>query len=101
MLALSTSPQEIVGNALSSNSLYKIYSLYVSNITSSSVQFSMGISRNSGTLFYLAYQVVVPANSSIVAITKDSGVYLNETDSLKVLAAGTGLQAVCSYEIIG
>jgi hypothetical protein len=43
----------------------------------------------------------VPANSALIAISKDANIYLEEGDALNVIASANNLQAVCSYEIIG
>ena len=49
----------------------------------------------------MAANVVVPATSSVLIITKDNGVYLNEGDTLR-LTAGTisSIEAICSYEVV-
>jgi len=50
----------------------------------------------------LAVNVTVPGNSSLVLLSKDSSVYLEEGDYL-YLSAGTinAIHATCSFEVIG
>lgn len=102
VLALTTTPTDIVTNASSSNTVVKINNLVVSNIngtTSATVNVSV---YRSTTEFKLAHLVSVPAGSSLVAIDKATSIYLEEGDTVRVTAsANSFLQAVCSYEIIG
>lgn len=50
----------------------------------------------------LAVNVTVPGNSSLVLLSKDSSVYLEEADYLYI-SAGTAnaIHATCSFEVIG
>lgn len=98
--AVSNSTTAIVSNASSSNQLYKIYSLSVANITTNNVSVIVDLYRSS-TPYRLAGNISIPANSTMVIITKDNGVYLNEGDSLRLTAgSNSSLEAVCSYEVI-
>ena len=56
---------------------------------------------SSSTSFYIAHTISVPADSTLVVISKDSSVYVGENDLLRI-AAGTAsqLDAVMSYEEI-
>ena len=50
---------------------------------------------------YLAKTVSVPADATLVVIDKNMGLYLMESDILKIQASAAGdLSAVCSYEEI-
>lgn len=97
----TTTPTDIVSNGAGSGQLYKIDSLVISNIngvTAANVTASL---YRSAVEYRIAYQIVVPAAGSLVVIGKDTMLYLEEGDTLR-LTAGTNsyLQAVCSYEII-
>ncbi len=50
----------------------------------------------------LAVNVTVPGNSSLVLLSKDSSIYLEEADYL-YLSAGTtnAIHATCGFEVIG
>ena len=89
----------IVTNS-SSNQLFKIYSLTLCNVSSSNVTATVDIYRSS-VAYRTAANLVVPATSSVLVISKDNGVYLNEGDTLR-LTAGTvsSIEAVCSYEVV-
>ena len=102
VLAVTTSnSNSIVTNASGSNSVVKINSLILSNINGSSATDSNVAISRSGTLYYIAYTVSVPADASLVAISKDANIYLEEGDELRIWAASNSyLHAVCSYEII-
>jgi len=90
----------IVTNSSSSNQLFKVYSLNLCNVSSSNVTATVDIYRSS-VAYRMAANIVVPATTSILVISKDNGVYLNEGDALR-LTAGTvsSLEAVCSYEVV-
>ena len=98
--AISNSTSAIVTNSSGSNQLYKIYSLSIANITTNNVTVIVDLYRSS-VPYRMAGNISVPANSTMVMITKDNGVYLNEGDSLRLTAgANSSLEAVCSYEVI-
>lgn len=102
VLSVGTSSSgSIVTNASSSNAVVKINSLIVANIHGSSTyDINIAIFRSS-TLFYIASTVAVPADASLVAISKDANVYLEEGDELRIWSNASGvLHATCSYEII-
>jgi hypothetical protein len=100
-LILTTSNQDIVTNAASSGKVYKINSLIVSNVNgSAAAQVTASIIRSS-TAYMLASTIYVPANSTLVIISKDMTIYLEEGDVLRIIASANNyLHAVASYEII-
>lgn len=104
-LPLTTTAQAIVSNAASSGKVFKINSLYVSNIDGSGAQ-ELTVSLYSeddigGTASSIVSTVSVPADSTIVVIDKNSSIYLEEDKSIGALAAGNSdLVAICSYEEI-
>ena len=99
--SVTTSATAIVTNSSGSNSVYKLDTLILSNINgSASATVQIGLVRSS-TTYYLAYNVTVPAGSTFVPIDKSVSVYLQEGDSLTLLAsANSYIQAICSYEAI-
>ena len=49
----------------------------------------------------LAHTVSVPADASLVVLSKDTALYLEENDTIRLTASANGdLQAICSYEEI-
>lgn len=99
--SVGTSATAITTNAAASGKVYKINSLIVSNIDGvNAADITVDVYRSS-TSYYLAKAITVPAAASLVVISKETAVYLNEGDALRCLASADGdLQAVCSYEII-
>lgn len=101
LMAVTTSQTSIVSNASNSNSVVKINSLIVANIQGSSAYDVNIVVNRGGTSYYLAYTISVPADASLVAISKDSNIYLEENDSLQIWSnANSVIHATCSYEII-
>lgn len=99
--AVTTSAVALVTNASSSGKILKINSLSVANISSSAATINVDVYKNQTTAYRLAYTITVPANATLVIISKDTSIYLEENDSLRVTAsANTALEAVCSYEEI-
>jgi hypothetical protein len=95
------SSSNVVTNASGSNTVVKINSLVVTNTDSANnIGITAGVLRSS-IVYKVASNISIPANSSLVAISKDANIYLEEGDALNVIASANNLQAVCSYEIIG
>jgi hypothetical protein len=81
--------------------VYKINSLIVSNIDGvNTATVTVDLFRSSVS-YAIASTIAVPADTTLVVISKDMGIYLEEGDAIRCLASATGdLQALCSYEII-
>ena len=96
---ITTSATAFVTNSPASGEVYKINSLYVSNIDGTvSADLSLDLFRSS-VAYHLTSTLVVPADTSIDVLTKT--IYLEEGDSLRCTASVNGdLQLICSYEII-
>jgi len=99
--SITTTATAITTNSAASNKLYKINSLIVSNVDgTNNADVSVDIFRSS-TSYYIARTITVPADATLVVVSKDMGIYLEEGDSIRCLASADGdLQAICSYEII-
>jgi len=99
-VAITTGSQAVL-NSSSSGQIYKINSLLVSN-TSASLNYTVDVYiTRSSVNYYFARSIVVPAAASLVVISKDSSVYLEEGDFIQVIAgAANVLDCICSYEII-
>lgn len=83
-----------------SGNVIKINSLNISNISSSAQTITVDLYRSS-VAYKIAYQITVAAYSTLVVLTKDNGVYLMESDALRLTAGSNStLQGVCSYEVI-
>ena len=101
VLAVTTSASAIVTNSAASNKVFKINSLIVSNIDgTNAADITVDLFRSS-TAYLLASTITVPADATLVVISKDNPIYLEEGDALRCLASANGdLQAICSYEEI-
>jgi|TARA_B100000925_G_scaffold287582_1_gene267119 hypothetical protein len=97
--AIGTSPTAIVSNSSSSNKVFKVNALYISNVDgTASATVNVDVFRSS-TAYHLAKTVLIPADSSLDVLTKS--IYLEEGDSLRLTAsAASDLEGVCSYEEI-
>lgn len=101
VLDVGTSASTITSNSSSSGQVYKIGSLIVSNIDGTNdADITVDLFRNS-TSYKIANTIRVPADSTLVLISKDNPIYLEEGDSIRCTGSTSGdLQAICSYEII-
>lgn len=101
-MAVTTIPTAIVTNSSSSNAVYKINTIVISNISGTTTgSINVDVYKNQATAYRLAYQVPVAANTSFSPIDKGLIVYLEENDSIRLTASANSLlEAVCSYEAI-
>ncbi len=101
---ISQTPTAIVNNAASSGKIFKINSLIISNIDgTNAADFNAQLRTSSGGVIsgYFAKTIAVPADSTLVVISKDTSVYLEEDQSIWIYASVAGdLSAICSYEEI-
>tara|TARA_R110000803_G_scaffold14517_1_gene40339 strand:- start:953 stop:1318 length:366 start_codon:yes stop_codon:yes gene_type:complete len=99
--AVGTSATAITTNSAASGQVYKINSILVANIDgTNAADITVDLFRGS-TAYRLASTVSVPADSTLVVVSKDTAVYLEEGDAIRCTASAAGdLQALCSYEII-
>lgn len=95
--AIGTSYSTLVTNSSSSGKLYKINSINVANMSSNNVGVYVEVVR-SGTAYSLANNITVAASSTLVVVTKDNMVYLNEGDSIRAKASASSIDVVISYE---
>jgi len=97
--AVGTSASAIVTNSSSSNKVFKVNALYISNIDgTNSATVNVDLYRSS-TAYHVAKTVAVPADTTLDVISKP--LYLEEGDAIRLTAsAASDLEAVCSYEEI-
>jgi hypothetical protein len=81
--------------------VYKINSLVVANIDgTNAADITVDLFRSS-VAYRIASTISIPADTTLVVISKDMGMYLEEGDAIRCTASVAGdLQALCSYEII-
>jgi len=94
----------LVNNPDSSNSVVKINSVVITNVTSSVANCTVAINTTAagnGINYRIAYNIYVPPNSSLQLVDKGNFLYLTENTSL-VVTSGTAssLEYVAVYETI-
>ena len=101
----TTNATLVVENVASSGKVFKINSLIVSNVDGSSaadITVSLYSEDNiGGTATEIVSTVSVPADASLVVISKDTSIYLEEDKSIGATASvANDLKVVCSFEEI-
>lgn len=98
---LVTGGVDIIENPAASGKVFKINSLIVANINGTSnadVTISFVDATGPATR-KLASTISVPANASLIVISKDTAIYLEEGDKITGIASADGdLTATVSYE---
>lgn len=97
---VTTSATAILTNAVSSNQVHRVNVLYVTNLGASDATVTVDLYRSS-----VSYKVInavpVPVGAPLVAIGKDTSIYLEEGDALRISSNTAGvLQFVLSYEVM-
>lgn len=108
-LAVTATTNAIVSNPASSNKVFKINMLTVTNIDgTAAADVTVDVQLNasspmSAVAYKLASTISVPADSTLVVISKETALYLPEDAGIRVygaLGVAGDLEAVCSYEEI-
>ncbi len=92
----------LTGLTPASGSVNKITGLIVSNTTASAAYATVGVGNNatfgSATVIgYLAYQISVPANASLIVVDKTTDLYITENQSVGVTS---GTASALTYTAI-
>ena len=97
--AVGTAATAIVSNPAASGRVYKINSLVIANIEGTvAADITVDLFRSS-VAYRIASTITVPADASLVVISKENSIYLQEGDALRCTAsAASRLEAVCSFE---
>lgn len=99
-LAVGTSYANVVQNPSSSNTLYKVNSLILTNACTATIYVSLQLNQ-AGTNTSITANVGAPPNASLVLLGKDTQIYLLENNSLQINASSASyVTAVCSWEQI-
>lgn len=99
--ALGTALTAVLTNSAASNYVYKVNTIMVSNVDGTN-DVTVRVSFNdSGTARYLAYDIDCIAKTTLIVLSKDQAIYLEEGDSISASATVAGdAQIVISYEAI-
>jgi|2_EtaG_2_1085320.scaffolds.fasta_scaffold65933_2 hypothetical protein len=99
--AVTTINTAIVTNQANSGTIVKLNTLLASNIDGTNDADVTATIKIGGTEYNIASTVTVPADATVILISKDTGLYMEEDTELSLQASANGdLKAVCSYEII-
>ena len=99
--ALSTTlTTEILANGSSSGKVFKVNNILVANIDgTNSADASVAITKSGGSPIMIASTIAVPADSTLVVVDKDTGLYLEEGDNIEAGAsAASDLTITINYE---
>ena len=100
--SLTLGSQLVTQNVSNSQNLIRINSVTACNKSSTATGVSLYVNVG-GNNYYIAYELAVPANSSVVLVDKNSAVYLMENNYLYAeVTTGGGNTAdfVISYDTI-
>ena len=95
----------LTGLTPAAGTVNKIESIVVSNTTGSAAAASVAISNNatygSGTPYYIAYQISVPANATLIITDKTTSFYVTENQSVGVISGtSSALTFVAAFDVI-
>jgi hypothetical protein len=95
----------LTGLTPAANTVNRVTSIVVANVTSSAATCTVAISNNptyaSGTPYYIAYQVSVPPNSSVIVTDKTTSFYVTENQSVGVISGtSSALNYTATFEAI-
>ena len=97
---LTTTLSNVIINGPTSGNVMKVNDVLIANYTTTSIQANVAIGRGSNS-YYIAGNMAVPANSTLVVTAKDVSIYMEEGDYLQANAStATSAQITCSYEVI-
>jgi hypothetical protein len=101
---IPTTPTGILVNNDSSGFVYKINTIYVSNIhPTDDADLTIDLYNNSSSsiMAYFTKNMNVPHSQSVVPVSQHAPVYLNEARSIRATSSiPSGLSIVVSYEVI-
>lgn len=95
----------LTGLKPATNSVNKINSIIVSNTTASAATASIAVANNatfgSGTAYYVAYQISVPPNASLIIVDKTAPLYITENQSVAAFSGtASALTFTASFEVV-
>ena len=100
----NTSANVLLLNSASSNSVVKVNSLVITNVTNTVVTTRVALNTSAsglGTNYYLAYDIYVPANASLQLVDKGNFLYLTEDKSIVVTSGvADALDYIAVFETI-
>lgn len=102
-LNVNTVAANVIVNPADSSSVYKINTLMIANIDNANTYNATVSLLRGGINNFLAANVAVPYNSTLVILSKDTATYLAEGDAISIRGGATSngkLWATTSYEVL-
>ena len=95
----------LTGLTPAANTVNKINSIMVSNVSGAAATITVGVSNNatyaSGTPYYLAYQIAVPVGATLVIVDKTTPLYVTENQSVGVIVGtASALNIVATFDVL-
>jgi hypothetical protein len=95
----------LTGLTPAAGTVNRVTSIVVSNVTSSAATTTVAIANNatygSGTPYYIAYQISVPPNASVIVTDKTTSFYVTENQSVGVISGtSSALNYTATFEAI-
>jgi len=101
LLNVTTVAANVVANPVNSGKVLKINTIMISNIDGANTANITAEYTRSGIIYYLASTIDVPGDTTLVLLSKDTSIYLEEGDFIRLKAgANNDLHAICSFEEI-
>jgi hypothetical protein len=98
---VTTVSANVLSNAASSNTIYKINNIMATNYLGTSQTANVVMNRNGTGIFNIASSVSIPGNSILVVLAKDTSIYLEEGDTLQVSASqNSSIHLSIAYELL-
>ena len=95
----------LTGLTPAAGTVNRVTSIVVSNVTSSAATATVAVANNatygSGTPYYIAYQISVPPNASVIVTDKTTSFYVTENQSVGVISGtSSALNYTATFEAI-
>jgi len=98
---IGTSLAAVLTNSAGSNYVFKVNTIMISNVDGTNDTTVRLTFNDNGTARYLLYDVDLIAKTTLIALSKDQAIYLEEGDSISASATtANDAQIVISYEQI-
>ena len=97
----TTLTTSLLANSASSGKVFKINTIIVANVDGANAADATIEYYDGSTGYKVANTIAVPADSTLIVLSKDTAIYLQEGESIRGGASAAGdLECVISYEEI-
>jgi hypothetical protein len=102
-LNVNTIAANIIVNAAGSNQVYKVNTVTIANIDNANTYNATVSLLRGGINNFIAANVAIPYNATLVLVSKDTSMYVAEGDAISVRGGPNSngkLWAISSYEVL-